>query len=62
MLEIQEAPATIITGFDPSVSTFASNAVDFLVKPFDAERLDKHWIWPLQRLVRHDLRQYPQLV
>jgi DNA-binding LytR/AlgR family response regulator len=41
MLGIQEAPATIITGFDPSaVSTFASNAVDFLVKPFDVERLE----------------------
>lgn len=40
-LGIQEAPATIITGFDPSaVSTFASNAVDFLVKPFDVERLE----------------------
>jgi len=40
-LGIQEAPATIITGFDPSaVSTFTSNAVDFLVKPFDVERLE----------------------
>ena len=40
-LGIQDAPATIITGFDPSaVSTFASNAVDFLVKPFDVERLE----------------------
>jgi two-component system LytT family response regulator len=40
-LGIEEAPATIITGFDPSVvSTFASNAVDFLVKPFDVERLE----------------------
>jgi two-component system, LytTR family, response regulator len=40
-LGIQEAPATIVTGFDLSaVSTFASNAVDFLVKPFDVERLE----------------------
>jgi two-component system, LytTR family, response regulator len=40
-LGIEEAPATIVTGFDPSsVSTFASNAVDFLVKPFDVERLE----------------------
>lgn len=40
-LGIQEAPATIVTGFDPSaVSTFASKAVDFLVKPFDVERLE----------------------
>jgi two-component system, LytTR family, response regulator len=40
-LGIHEAPATIVTGFDPSaVSTFASHAVDFLVKPFDVERLE----------------------
>jgi two-component system, LytTR family, response regulator len=40
-LGVPGAPATIITGFDPSaVSTFASNAVDFLVKPFDVERLE----------------------
>jgi two-component system LytT family response regulator len=40
-LGIEEAPATIVTGFDPStVSTFASNAVDFLVKPFEVERLE----------------------
>jgi len=40
-LGIQEAPATIVTGFDPSaVSTFASHAVDFLVKPFDVEQLE----------------------
>lgn len=40
-LEIEPAPATIVTGFDPlAVSTFASNAVDFLVKPFDVERLE----------------------
>jgi two-component system, LytTR family, response regulator len=40
-LGIQPAPATIVTGFDPSaLSTFASNAVDFLVKPFDVERLE----------------------
>ena len=40
-LGIQPAPTTIVTGFDPSVvSTFASNAVDFLVKPFDVERLE----------------------
>ena len=38
---IQPAPATIVTGFDPSaVSRFASNAVDFLVKPFDVARLE----------------------
>ena len=36
---ISPAPATIITGYDPSeVSQFASSAIDFLVKPFDAER------------------------
>lgn len=40
-LGIQPAPATIVTGFDPSaVSRFASNGVDFLVKPFDVERLE----------------------
>ena len=40
-LGIQPAPATIVTGFDPSdLSTFASNAVDFLVKPFDVDRLE----------------------
>ena len=40
-LGIQPAPATIVTGFDRSaVSAFASNAVDFLVKPFDVERLE----------------------
>ena len=40
-LGIEDAPATIITGFDPSaLSTFASNAVDFLVKPFNVERLE----------------------
>lgn len=40
-LGIEPAPTTIVTGFDPSaVSTFASNAVDFLVKPFDVERLE----------------------
>ena len=40
-LGVQPAPATIVTGFDPSaLSTFASNAVDFLVKPFDVERLE----------------------
>lgn len=38
---IKHAPTTIVTSFDPSVrSTFASNAVDFLVKPFDIERLE----------------------
>jgi DNA-binding LytR/AlgR family response regulator len=40
-LGIEPAPATIVTGFDPStVSTFVSNALDFLVKPFDVERLE----------------------
>lgn len=40
-LRIEPAPATIVTGFDPSaVSTFASNALDFLVKPFDVERFE----------------------
>ena len=40
-LGVQPAPTTIVTGFDPSaVSTFASSAVDFLVKPFDVERLE----------------------
>lgn len=40
-LGIQPAPATIVTGFDPSaLSTFASTAHDFLVKPFDVERLE----------------------
>jgi two-component system, LytTR family, response regulator len=36
---VNPAPITIITGYDPStVSPFASSAIDFLVKPFDAER------------------------
>jgi two-component system LytT family response regulator len=40
-LGIQHAPSTIVTGFDPSaLSTFSSKAVDFLVKPFDVERLE----------------------
>jgi two-component system LytT family response regulator len=40
-LGIQPAPSTIVTGFDPSaVSPFASHAIDFLVKPFDVERLE----------------------
>ena len=34
-------PATIVTAYDPSaVSAFASSAIDFLVKPFDAERFE----------------------
>jgi len=38
---IKRAPATIVTGYDPSaVSAFASSAIDFLVKPFDAERFE----------------------
>jgi two-component system LytT family response regulator len=38
---IKCAPATIVTAYDPSaVSAFASSAIDFLVKPFDAERLE----------------------
>ncbi len=38
---IKFAPATIVTAYDPSaVSAFASTAIDFLVKPFDAERLE----------------------
>jgi len=38
---IKPAPVTIVTAYDPSaVSAFASTAVDFLVKPFDAERLE----------------------
>lgn len=41
MLGFQFAPVTIVTGLDPSaVSAFASNAVDFLVKPFNVERLE----------------------
>jgi two-component system LytT family response regulator len=36
---IKRAPATIVTAYDPSaVSAFVSSAIDFLVKPFDAER------------------------
>jgi two-component system LytT family response regulator len=38
---IKSAPATIVTAYDPSsVSEFASSAIDFLVKPFDAERFE----------------------
>jgi len=38
---IKSAPATIVTAYDPaSVSAFASTAIDFLVKPFDAERFE----------------------
>jgi two-component system LytT family response regulator len=38
---IKSAPATIVTAYDPSsVSAFASSAIDFLVKPFDAERFE----------------------
>lgn len=40
-LGIKRAPVTIVTAYDPSaVSAFASSAIDFLVKPFDAERLE----------------------
>jgi two-component system, LytTR family, response regulator len=36
---IKRAPATIVTAYDPlEVSPFASSAIDFLIKPFDAER------------------------
>jgi two-component system, LytTR family, response regulator len=36
---IESAPITIVTAYDPSaMSEFASTAIDFLVKPFDAER------------------------
>jgi hypothetical protein len=36
---IKPAPTTIVTAYDPSaVSAFASTAIDFLVKPVDAER------------------------
>ncbi len=35
---IKRAPATIVTAYDPlEVSPFASSAIDFLIKPFDAE-------------------------
>ena len=38
---IKRAPATIVTAYDPlAVSAFASSAIDFLVKPFDAERFE----------------------
>ena len=38
---IKRAPATIVTTYDSSaVSEFASSAVDFLVKPFTAERFE----------------------
>jgi AmiR/NasT family two-component response regulator len=63
MLGIQEAPAMVITGSDPStVSTFASNAVAYLVKPFDVERLESALDLAIAAVGRHDLRQYPQLV
>ena len=40
-LGIKSAPATIVTGYNPStVSAFASTAIDFLVKPFDSERFE----------------------
>jgi two-component system, LytTR family, response regulator len=38
---ITAAPVTIVTAYDPSaVSAFAATAIDFLVKPFDAERFE----------------------
>src|ERR1700747_3474860 len=38
---IKPAPVTIVTAYDPSAgSAFASTAIDFLVKPFDAERFE----------------------
>ena len=38
-LEINPSPTTIITGYDFSaVSLFATHAIDYLVKPFDADR------------------------
>jgi len=38
---VKRAPATIVTAYGPSVvSAFASSAIDFLVKPFDAERFE----------------------
>jgi len=40
-LGIKSAPATIATAYDSSaVSTFASTAIDILVKPFDPERFE----------------------
>jgi len=39
VLEINPSPTTIITGYDFSaVSLFASHAIDYFVKPFDADR------------------------
>jgi len=38
-LEINPSPTTVITGYDFSaVSLFASHAIDYFVKPFDADR------------------------
>lgn len=38
---VKSAPVTIITAYAPSaVTAFASTAIDFLVKPFDVERLE----------------------
>jgi two-component system LytT family response regulator len=38
---ITSAPITIVTAYDPSaISEFASTAIDFLIKPFDAERFE----------------------
>jgi FixJ family two-component response regulator len=57
MLGIQEAPATVITGFDPFGSVdLHSNAVDFLVKPFDVERLKSALDLTIAAGGRHDLR------
>lgn len=40
-LGIKSAPVTIVTAYDDSAaSMFASTAIDFLIKPFDAERFE----------------------
>ncbi len=52
-LGIKSPPATIVTAYDPAVlTTFASIAVDLLVKPLDVERFESALDLAKSRIVR----------
>src|SRR5258708_5251862 len=52
-LGIKTPPATIVTAYDPTLlATFASIAVDLLVKPLDVERFESALDLARSRIVR----------
>jgi two-component system LytT family response regulator len=52
-LEIKSPPATIVTAYDPALlATFASIAVDLLIKPLDIERFESALDVARSRIVR----------